>query len=45
MIVLFVLLALDLAGFAHGELSRDATALIALVLAILAVVLEVRGRV
>lgn len=45
MIVLFVLLALDVAGYAHGDLNGNAAALIALVLAIVALVLEIRGRV
>ncbi|MCA1683211.1 MAG: hypothetical protein LC685_04400 [Actinobacteria bacterium] len=44
MLILFVLLALDLAGFAHADLTANAAALIALVVAIVAVVLELRGR-
>ena len=43
--LLFILLALDLAGFAHADLSGDATALIALVLAIIAAVPLIRARV
>ena len=42
--ILFILLALDLAGFAHGDLPANTAALIALVLAIVALVFEVRGR-
>ena len=42
--ILFILLALDVAGFAHGDLSPNATALIAVVLAIIGLVLELRGR-
>ena len=43
--VLFILLSLDLAGFAHGDISGNATALIALVLAIIALIPVVRTRV
>ena len=43
--ILFIILALDVAGFAHGDLSGNATALIALVLAIIALVPVVRTRV
>lgn len=43
--ILFILLALDFAGFAHGDIGSSAAALIALVLAIVAIVLELRGRV
>lgn len=43
--ILFVLLALDLAGFAHGDLPGTPTAVIALVLAIVALVEpHVRGK-
>jgi hypothetical protein len=44
MLILFVLLALDCAGFFHGDIGADAAALIALVVAIVALVLELRGR-
>lgn len=42
--ILFILLALDVAGFAHGDLPSNAAALIALVLAVVALVLELRGH-
>lgn len=41
--ILFVLLSLDFAGFAHGDVRGTAAAVIALVLAVVALVLEVRG--
>lgn len=42
--ILFVLLALDCAGFFHGDLPGTPAAVIALVLAIVGLVLELRGR-
>lgn len=42
--VLFILLALDCAGTFHGDISSSAAALIAFALAIVGLVLELRGR-
>ena len=42
--ILFVLLALDCAGVFHGDLTSNVGALIAVALAIVALVLELRGR-
>lgn len=41
--ILFVLLALDCAGFFHGDLPGTPAAVIALVLAVVAVVFAIRG--
>ena len=41
---MLALLALDVAGFAHGDLSADITALVALVIGVVALALDVRAR-
>jgi hypothetical protein len=42
--ILFVLLALDCAGFFHGDIPSTPAAVIALVLAVVALLLDLRGR-
>jgi len=42
--VLFVLLALDCAGFFHHDVPGTPAAVIALVLAVVALLVELRGR-
>lgn len=43
-LLLIMVLGLDTAGFAHGDISPDATAAIALVVAIIALALYLRAR-
>ncbi len=42
--MLLCVLALDCAGFFHGDISADVAAVIALIVGIVALVFDVRGR-
>jgi hypothetical protein len=42
--MLLAILALDCAGFFHGDISSDAAAIVALVVGIVALVFDLRAR-
>lgn len=42
--MLFCVLALDCAGFFHGDISADVAAVVALIVGIVALVIDVRAR-
>lgn len=42
--MLLALLALDCAGFFHGDLSADVAAIVALIVGVVALVLDLRAR-
>lgn len=42
--MLLAILALDVAAFAHGDLAANPAAIVALIIAIIAVAFDLRGR-